>query len=50
MSAAGHVDDNMDFIEALQRVHDMKTNGPDGRTDMILGLTAAHRGVSIPGA
>jgi hypothetical protein len=42
--------DNIDFIEELQKIHDMETNWPVGRMDMILGLFAAERGLTLPSA
>ena len=42
--------DNIDFIEELQIIHDTETNWPGGRMDMILGLFAAERGLTIPSA
>ena len=42
--------DNIDFIEELQTIHDTETNWPVGRMDMILGLFAAERELTIPSA
>jgi hypothetical protein len=42
--------DNIDFIEELQTIHDTETNWPVGRMDMILGLFAVERGLTIPSA
>lgn len=42
--------DNIDFIEELQAFRDTEANWPDGRMDMALGLFAAERGLTIPGA
>ncbi len=40
--------DNLDFIEALQMIHDTETNWPSGRMGMILELFAAECGLTMP--
>jgi hypothetical protein len=40
--------DNIDFICDLQMVHDVETNWPDGRMNMVLKLFAAERGLRMP--